>query len=203
MSWESETTKPSDMEAWLRKQFTGPNSTVLALELASEEAYAAVEERRSDGSVAVEGVVILLRFPRGRKETGFDYRILPEDAGPFADTCPKYVLDLLTPTDDDLAQDWRARCRHNLRFPKGSLKLGDIIRLEEAIVVRQYDPQDTFRVIEVGTVGRQDLFEALSTETGEALFTCRIPKYDRGNLVLITEDEIMKPADTDNSGPKM
>jgi hypothetical protein len=33
--------------------------------------------------------------------------------GPRECDCPNSILDLLSPTDHQYAQEWRARCRHN------------------------------------------------------------------------------------------
>lgn len=202
MSWEFDSKLPSDIKVWLTEQLSGPNSTVLAMHVEEKEAYAAVEDRRSDGTSRVVGVVALMKLSN-KQADHFYYRIMPEDVGPIADSCPKQILDLLTPTDDEFALDWRRRCESRHQHPGTNLRLGDIIRLEKAIVVRRNEPQDTFKVVELGTVGRQDLFEALSTETGEPLFTCRIPKYLRPSAIRITEAEVVKDAEVADPGPRM
>ena len=44
----------------------------------------------------------------------FSYKDMDETAGPCYYDCPKGILDLLTPTDSEWANNWRAKCREQL-----------------------------------------------------------------------------------------
>lgn len=69
----------------------------------------------------------------------FGYKVMHEDENPFRCDAPKKLLDMLTPTDSEYAQDWRKRCaicieverriRRNLALLK-SLKPTDHIDTE-------------------------------------------------------------------------
>ena len=69
----------------------------------------------------------------------FGYKEMHEDENPFRCDAPKKLLDMLTPTDSEYAQDWRKRCadrmeenrrnRRNLELLK-SLKPTDYIDAE-------------------------------------------------------------------------
>lgn len=58
---------------------------------------------------------------------------LDESVGPYEDSCPRHILDLLTPTDREHALDWRARCRANLARRARKIEDGDRIRLAQAL----------------------------------------------------------------------
>jgi hypothetical protein len=43
----------------------------------------------------------------------FGYKRIEEEMGPHECGCPTSILDLLSPTDNRDAQNWRAACRRN------------------------------------------------------------------------------------------
>jgi hypothetical protein len=78
--------------------------------------YAAVERTvQSSRDREVFAVVCLvnynLRDPEGYI---FGYKDMTEFMGPYECSCPKSILDLLTPTDNENANGWRKRCRERL-----------------------------------------------------------------------------------------
>jgi hypothetical protein len=75
--------------------------------------YAAVEHVRKDGGTReVFAVVCLVDFNPGDLEGYiFGYKDMVETMGPYESACPQPILDLLTPTDNAYANEWRARCR--------------------------------------------------------------------------------------------
>lgn len=77
--------------------------------------YAAVECIRADRPREVVAVVCLVKYnPRDREGYIFGYKGMDEGMGPCEAACPAAVLDLLTPTENEHALDWRARCRSAL-----------------------------------------------------------------------------------------
>lgn len=66
--------------------------------------YAAV---RRELTGEVQGWVVRTMLNDG----DFLYKDACETSGPFDCQCPKSILDLLTPTDSEWANDWRERCR--------------------------------------------------------------------------------------------
>ena len=44
----------------------------------------------------------------------FSYKDMDESYGPYAQNCPKGILDLLTPTESEYANNWRKACRENI-----------------------------------------------------------------------------------------
>jgi hypothetical protein len=96
--------------------------------------YAAVRVKETGQVFAA--VYLISRAPRSYYN--FGYKSQSEDMGPNAAEAPKKILDLLSPTDNEYALEWRKRCQENLAkkaaAPKaGDIKVGDIVRLHTAL----------------------------------------------------------------------
>lgn len=48
---------------------------------------------------------------------------MDESMGPYEDNCPKRILELLTPTDNKNANDWRERCWKKINSKKSMPKI--------------------------------------------------------------------------------
>lgn len=67
----------------------------------------------------------------------FSYKPMSEDMVPFQCKCPKSILDLLTPTDDECSLAWRENCRRYIEEKKNpdtpaNLPIGSIIRFKRS-----------------------------------------------------------------------
>ena len=85
---------------------------------------------------AVFGLVVLTSTDK-RDYFNFSYKMMDETEGPYYNRCPKSILDCLTPTDSEFANQWRARCRENLTKPTkaqrlNALPIGTEIAFEDA-----------------------------------------------------------------------
>lgn len=65
----------------------------------------------------------------------FSYKDMDESMGPHHNDCPKGILDLLTPTESEWANEWRKACYENIkakRNPNGLNKLpvGSVIKIK-------------------------------------------------------------------------
>ncbi len=95
--------------------------------------YAAV--RRKDDGV-VYAVVALTQLEEGE----FGFKDISEICGPVEEKCPVGILKLLSPTDNELAQEWRKRCLENheaqlrLRRLKKTSLTGFIIKTVQGYV---------------------------------------------------------------------
>ena len=89
--------------------------------------YYAVE--RPNGEVA--GVVAIGSIKNGRAWV----KIVDESMGPFEDKAPASILDRLTPTDNDYANEWRAKCRANIAKKKAAPKIntGSVFTVETPV----------------------------------------------------------------------
>lgn len=87
-------------------------------------------------AVAVDNEVIAavnLTRVDNKEYFNFGYKGMDESMGPFECNCPKGILDLLTPTDSEYANDWRKRCYENLKKKNSpnslnNLPIGSVIR---------------------------------------------------------------------------
>lgn len=75
--------------------------------------YGAVEKvELATGVRDVFAVIVLLSY--SRDYYNFGYKDMSEDMGPYQTDCPARILDLLTPTTSQYANDWRRACRDKL-----------------------------------------------------------------------------------------
>ena len=87
--------------------------------------YAAVERvHKTTGERVVWAAVFLLGY--GRKsydDHNFGWKDLDETCGPCEAECPERILKLLTPTDNEYANEWRKRCWANIEHRKNRPKI--------------------------------------------------------------------------------
>lgn len=81
-----------------------------------------------DGVISNEyvGVVVLTKT----RYSHISIKVMEETMGPCYYDCPKSILDMLTPTMNELAIEWRAKCYKKADSPKGKigkLKVGSVI----------------------------------------------------------------------------
>ena len=77
--------------------------------------YAAVE--RYDNRTGRRNVMAAICLTCGKTKwdrTLWGYKDMDETMGPYYYDCPKAILDMLTPTDNDTANEWREACRRNM-----------------------------------------------------------------------------------------
>lgn len=89
--------------------------------------YAAVEKFEDNS-------VIAFISPTRIDDGGISYKLNDESYGYGYYDCPKSILDLLTPTEDNYANEWRKNCyenieRKNRRKQLGKLAIGTVIRV--------------------------------------------------------------------------
>lgn len=102
------------------------------------EFYAALEiTDKKTGEREVTALVMLIHLGRGRRYSGdvsFGYKDMDETMGPVIANCPERILDLLTPTTSENANEWRQRCRNKIDARKGlSLKPGYVLKFNQPI----------------------------------------------------------------------
>lgn len=78
--------------------------------------------------------VVFLTSTDSKNYFNFSYKDMDETVGPCYYDCPKGILDLLTPTDSEWANNWRAKCREQLEKKKNpnslsKLPVGTIIQV--------------------------------------------------------------------------
>ena len=104
----------------------GRSCKVLKSAMNGSTYYAAVEFiNKYTGMHEVFAVVFLTRIAM-RDYYNFWYKDMKETYGPCECDCPKGILDLLTETDSEWANEWRKRCRERLEEKKNKQNLGKL-----------------------------------------------------------------------------
>lgn len=84
----------------------------------------------------------------------FHYKVMSENSGPCGTDCPKKILNLLTPTDSEWANEWRAK-----QNKKTSTKLqeGDKVEFDDEISFCDGSKHKTFIVTHYYKGGRKHI----------------------------------------------
>lgn len=103
--------------------------------------YAAVRPLKKSGGKDENGEYIYVDIPENEQMVfaavfltstnikdyyNFAYKNMDESCGPCQCECPKGILDLLTPTENEFANGWRKRCYENLGKKKDKNSLGKL-----------------------------------------------------------------------------
>jgi len=76
-----------------------------------------------------ETIAMVVESQRNNGE--YWYKFVEETDGPISTKCPLQILNLLSPTTDSTALEWRARCKENLT--KLVLNQGDVVTFKEPL----------------------------------------------------------------------
>ena len=110
--------------------------------------YGAIEKCKRNGKPDENGNPTIEDIPEGERRTygiviltsvsmnsyyNFSYKDMSEDMLPGYSDCPASILKLLSPTDNEYANEWRAGCRANIEKKKSpaalkNLPVGSVIR---------------------------------------------------------------------------
>ena len=92
--------------------------------------YAAVRRTRFETETEFENIyvfaAIVLTSVNNKDWFNFSYKDMDETVGPYQYDCPKSILDLLYPTDNEYAKKWRERCHITLEKKKNPDALGNL-----------------------------------------------------------------------------
>ena len=112
-----------------------PSKCVLASSMHGSTYYAAVKDYDSN---SVFGMVILTQ--KGNDLHGnFGFKAMNETCGPYYYDCSQKILDLLTPTNDLWANEWREGCKERLEQKR---KAKEISKLLIGTVIKTTIPYD-------------------------------------------------------------
>lgn len=100
---------PAQRKEEIDKNFFADRYSVVRSCMVGNIYYAAVKDNDSE---EVFAAVIRTFYD---KNQGFGYKEATESLCPCEKDCPKSVLDLLTPTEDDNAKEWRKECYERIR----------------------------------------------------------------------------------------
>jgi hypothetical protein len=77
---------------------------------------------------------VFLTSTDNKDHFNFSYKDMDESYGPCYYDCPKGILDLLTPTENEYANEWRKTCYENIKTKKNpnglsKLPVGSVIKV--------------------------------------------------------------------------
>lgn len=102
--------------------------SVLKSRMVGSTYYGAIKVEEN-GETTVHGSVVLTSSDK--PSFNFGYKAMSETSGPFSYDCPKSILDLLSPTTNENALEWRRACREKLAKPKlCDLPVGSVVEYE-------------------------------------------------------------------------
>lgn len=118
-------------------------------------------------------------FLTSRENGRWGYKSMDETMGPNAAQAPVKLIDMLSPTTSEWAQNWRQKCRDNAAHASRALNPGDVIRLEHPLRFTDGTERQIFRVSVERFPGHKRSTTAFTCmETGAA---CRISNIRQRN----------------------
>lgn len=111
--------------------------------------YAAVKEETDENPEAIICIVILTH-ERSKEHFNFFYKAMDESwIGDVKTDCPISILDMLTPTSNEHANEWREKCRKYHADKKennlSALSVGTVLKLEDGTLVKKMAPNHQFK----------------------------------------------------------
>jgi hypothetical protein len=152
MGWTfSNKEKNVSVKAFFEKMYNSDAIRVLDCKVVGiKTAYLAIESTPYAGPRMVFALVCLLDYQNGR-HFNFGYKDMDETMWPNEAKCPQSIFDLLTPTDNENAINWRNECIKNAckNTELKSLKAGDVIKFERTFSFGKYGKNaSTFKLID-------------------------------------------------------
>jgi len=97
----------------------------------------------------VVSAVVCLTWANNRDYYNFTIKLVDENMGPNDCDAPGRLLAMLTPTDNDYANEWRKDCRNLIdrRRATNKVKAGTTIRLTESLSFSDGVDRDTFTYV--------------------------------------------------------
>ena len=148
MGWTGYYRAPGERDRdHLQRELFGTGSVAQILDGATVRGtfYAAV---RTAETGEVWALIVLQRRTRGA--CNYYRKEMDEGMGPNEDGCPDHILDLLTPTDSEWANEWRKRCRDRNAAVRNQPKVkpGDVIALGRELTFSDGVTEQRFRFVQ-------------------------------------------------------
>lgn len=88
---------------------------VLKSSIVGSTYYAAVKSFNKTNGYECVTAAICLTSTNNKDYYNFAYKGMDESCGPYKCDCPRSILDLLTPTENEYAKEWRKQCYENVK----------------------------------------------------------------------------------------
>lgn len=141
--------KGTSVKEFFENRWNSENIEILDVAVVKmRTAYMAIKNNQTN---EVFGLVALLDYAN-KDYYNFGYKDMDESMHPYCYDCPKRILNLLTPTDNENAKAWRSECRKQLSEKKKvpTLKDGMIIRFENPLNFTDGRTLQEFQVVKFG-----------------------------------------------------
>lgn len=142
--------RKAECDAYFLEGLNRGHFDVIKSSMVGSTYYAAIKPLKRGGAKDENGKYIYVDIPEEEQYVfavvfltstdmkdyfNFSYKDMDESMGPYQYDCPKGILDVLTPTENEMANEWRKLCYENLkakRNPNGLNKLpvGSVIKIK-------------------------------------------------------------------------
>lgn len=107
---------------------------VLKSSMVGSTYYAAVRSFNKENGFECVTAAVCLTSTNNKDYYNFAYKDMDESMGPYKYDCPKGILELLSPTENEYALEWRKQCYENLKAKRNpnsfnKLPVGTIIKV--------------------------------------------------------------------------
>ena len=189
--------RKAECDAYFLEGLNAGHFEVLKSTMVGSVYYAAVrglKQCEDNGNIyaatPVFGVVFLTSVDT-KDYFNFSYKDIDETMGPYESNCPKSILDLLSPTDNEYANAWRQRCMDNLAKKKdknslNNLPVGSVIRVEMPCDTRYFKKGSIMNLTKCAGWGNQ---RAKWYASSTVYFTARLMKELDGHYEIIKRGE--------------
>lgn len=127
--------RKAEMDAIFNWEDEARKCEVLKSSMVGSTYYAAVRSFNKTNGYDYVGAVVCLTSTNNKDYFNFAYKDMDETMCPYQYNCPKGILDLLPPTENEYALEWRKQCYANLEAKKNpnnfnKLPVGTIIKVD-------------------------------------------------------------------------
>lgn len=137
--------KGQTVKEFFEKHFNSDVSKIIDCKVVGmRTAYICYQSKRG-----IEALVCLLGYKKN-EYCNFGYKDMTETINPYYYDCPKSILDKLSPTTNEYALEWRAKCQEVIvkSEARKSLEVSDTIKFEREFSFGKYGKTDTFVVVD-------------------------------------------------------
>lgn len=167
---------------------------VLKSRMVGSTYYAAVKVTTYATEINPEKVqviaAVVLTAVDSKSYYNFSYKDMDETVGPYKYDCPKSILDLLTPIENEWANNWRNKCYENIKANNDPNSLN---KLPVGSVIKVTMPVDTmlYKIGDVVTLTKGLNWKGNRTAwySPRARFTSSLVKLLEGHYEIVKKGE--------------
>ena len=167
---------------------------VLKSSMVGSTYYAAVKSCNKANGYERVGAAVCLTSTNQKDYYNFAYKDMDETCGPYKYDCPKGILDLLSPTDNEYALEWRKQCYDSIAKKKnpnslGKLPVGTIIKVVMPFNTKYFREGQEVR-LQKRTKWGSNRTEWITMNGVRCSFTASLMKLLQENFEIINKGEM-------------